>query len=48
MADEFQLLCVVTPCYNEEEVIEKFLPFRAKPDRILNQRSLKLILSSIM
>ena len=24
MADEFQLLCVVTPCYNEEEVIEKF------------------------
>src|SRR2546422_9665216 len=24
MADETQLLCVVTPCYNEEEVIEKF------------------------
>ena len=24
MADETQLLCVVTPCYNEEEVVEKF------------------------
>src|SRR6266536_5005441 len=24
MAEETQLLCVVTPCYNEEEVIEKF------------------------
>lgn len=24
MSDETQLLCVVTPCYNEEEVIEKF------------------------
>jgi dolichol-phosphate mannosyltransferase len=24
MADETQLLCLVTPCYNEEEVIEKF------------------------
>src|ERR1051326_1308346 len=26
MADETQLLCLVTPCYNEEEVIEKFYP----------------------
>jgi len=24
MTDETQLLCVVTPCYNEEEVVEKF------------------------
>ncbi len=24
MADETQFLCVVTPCYNEEEVVEKF------------------------